>query len=593
MKKKETNATVYEGRNVFLRLFGYLARVKGRALLALLLVITSNGFALVGPYLSGKAIDAIGFDSATKTANVDFRQVFTFCALMALFYVLSAGLSYALNVTMIKLTQSITRRIRGEAYNKLLELPVGYFDKLQAGDVISRLSYDMDTINASFAGNILQIVTSTIAVFGSFFCMLAISPGMLGVFLLTVPLSVTYTLYKSKKVRPLFRRRSADLGELSGFTEEMLSGAKTIRAYGREKAFSERYGKRNTEASESFCTADQRAGGTLGPSVNFINNVSLSMIGSVGAVMLVLGIMTPGNIASFILYSKRFTGPINEFSNILADLQSLRSAAERVFGMMDEAPETPDAPDAKPLGQVKGEVVFEHVHFGYEEGKEILHGLDLKVEAGSTVAIVGPTGGGKTTIVNLLMRFYDPTSGRILLDGVPIDSLPRRDLRRAFTMVLQETWLMGGTVAENIAYGRQGATREDVERAARAAGIHDFILTLPRGYDTRMEDGGLNVSKGQKQLLTIARSMLSDASMLILDEATSNVDTRTEQKIEKAMLRLMEGKTCFVIAHRLSTVQNADCILVVRDGDVVEKGTHEELMKKEGFYASLYQSQFS
>ena len=587
-KKQERR---YQGPNVFLRLGKYLLAFRWTGFLAIALVCAANALALIGPHLSGKAIDAIAFDSATKTANVDFPTVFRYCGYMVLFYLLSAGLSYVRSLVMTRFSQKITRKIRSEAYNKLLSLPVGYFDKLQAGDVISRLSYDIDTVNASLTGDLVQIITSLITVTGAFIMMVSISWKMLLVFLFTVPLSIIVTVKRSRQVRPLFRKRSAALGALNGYTEEILSGSKTIKAYGKEKEFADRYGKQNEEASQAYYLSDYHAA-TIGPAVNFINNLSMAIISVAGACLYVTGSMTLGNISSFILYGRKFSGPINEFSNIIADLQSLRSAAERVFTLMDEDPETYDTPDAVELKEVRGEIEFKNVKFSYVPGKEIIHDLSLKIPAGKTVAIVGPTGGGKTTIVNLLMRFYDRDSGEILLDGIPLEKIRRTDLRKAYTMVLQETWLMGGTVAENIAYGKENATREEIEEAAKSAGVHKFICSMPNGYDTRMEDGGLNISKGQKQLLTIARSMLSDAKMLILDEATSNVDTRTEIKIERAMLKLMEGKTSFVIAHRLSTIKNADVIMVVRDGDVVETGTHKELLTANGFYAELYRSQY-
>ncbi len=590
--KENKNERKYQGENVFLRLGRYLFTFRFSALCCLLLVLVSNTFSLISPNLSGKAIDAIKLNLKTGVADVDLPVVFRYCGLMLLCYAVAALLSYTLSVLTTRLSQKITRKIRKEAYNKLLELPVGYFDKLQAGDVISRLSYDIDTINTSLTGDMIQIFTSLIAISGALFMMLRISWQLLLIFLITLPFSILLTVRRTKMVRPLFRKRSAELGKLNGYSEEMLSGTKTIKAYGKEAEFSQRYDKQNSDASRAYYNADYQAA-TIGPTVNFINNLSISIISVAGACFYLLGSLSLGNISSFILYGRRFSGPINEFSNIIADLQSLRSAAERVFTLMDELPEKEDDPDAVTLSEIKGEIRFDHVGFSYDPKKEIIHDLSLKIPAGKTVAIVGPTGGGKTTIVNLLMRFYDPQRGEILLDGVPIQKLRRKDLRSAFTMVLQDTWLMSGSVLENIAYGREGATREEVEEAAKKAGIHSFIMSLPLGYETRMEDGGLNISKGQKQLLTIARSMLSDAKMLILDEATSNVDTRTEIQIEEAMLKLMEGKTSFVIAHRLSTVRNADMILVVRDGDVVETGNHEELLKKNGFYAELYRSQFA
>jgi ATP-binding cassette subfamily B protein len=583
----------YNGPNVFLRLGKYLLMFPLPALLALVLVFASNILALVGPALSGKAIDALHFDNATGKANVDLDTVLTCCFYMIIFYILSAILSYILSIVLTVFSQKITKKIRGDVYNKLLSLPVGYFDKLQAGDIISRLSYDIDTINTSLTADLLQIFTSIITITGAFVMMLSISWEMLLVFLITLPISIYVTMKRTRQVKPLFRKRSAELGALNGYTEEILSGAKTIKAYGKEEEFSRRYALRNDKAAEAYYDADAQAA-TIGPGMNFINNLSMAIISITGACLFVArpAEFTYGNISQFILYGKKFSGPINEFSNIIADLQSLRSASERIFSIIDEAEEKADDPDAIALTEVKGEIEFENVRFSYDPSKVIIHNLSLKVPAGKTVAIVGPTGGGKTTIVNLLMRFYDNQGGRILLDGVPLTKIRREDLRAAFTMVLQDTWLMGGTISENIAYGTENATQEDIENAAKAVGIHKFILSLPRGYQTRMEDGGLNISKGQKQLLTIARSMLSQAKMLILDEATSNVDTRTEIKIERAMLKLMEGRTCFVIAHRLSTIKNADMIMVVRNGDVVETGTHDFLLSQNGFYAELYRSQY-
>lgn len=586
MKDPRRNA----GRNVFIRLFGYLFSFPALTGFVLLLVVASNLLALVGPRLSGRAIDAIRL--ADGAFAIDWNELLYYCALMAAFYLASALLSFLYSRLMIRLTQKVTRKIRRDLFNRILELPVSYFDLLQAGDVISRISYDVDTISTSLANDLVQILTSLITVSVAFVMMWTISPMMLLIFLSTLPLSIGYSVWKTKKVRPLFRRRSDELGKMNGYTEEMLSGLPTIHVYGRETQFMQRYEDHNEETMNAYYRADYQSA-SLGPSVNFINNLSISIISVSGACFFILNpAMTLGSISSFIQYGRKFSGPFNEFSNILSDLQKVRSAAERVFALMDEYPERPDDPDAAALTDVRGEVVFDHVKFRYTPDREIIHDLSLTVPAGRICAIVGPTGAGKTTLVNLLMRFYDVQHGRILLDGTPIDKIRRRDLRSAFTMVLQDTWLFNGTVAENIAYGADNPTEDQIREAAKAAGIDRFIRSLPQGYDTWLTDGGLNISKGQKQLLTIARSMLSDAKMLILDEATSNVDTRTEMQIEKAMLRLMRGKTCFVIAHRLSTIRGADLILVVKDGDVVETGTHEELMKKNGFYSELYRSQY-
>ena len=352
-----------------------------------------------------------------------------------------------------------------------------------------------------------------------------------------------------------------------------------------------RFDAKNHEAVTAYYEADYY-GSVTGPSVNFINNISLSLVSVFGAVLYLYGRITLGNISSFVLYSRKFSGPINEAANIFSEMQSALSAADRIFQLLDEAPEEPDAPDAEELTEVRGEVKMEHIRFGYDPERPVIRDLSLTAPAGSTVAIVGHTGAGKTTLINLLMRFYDPQGGRITIDGREIRHLTRSSLRQAYAMVLQDTWLFNGTVFENIAYGKPGATLEEVRAVAKAAHIDGYISRLPDGYDTVLTEDGSNISHGQKQLLTIARAMLLDAKMLILDEATSNVDTRTEQQLQAAMRELMRGKTCFIIAHRLSTIQNADLILVLEGGDIVEQGTHDELMEKGGVYAGLYRSQF-
>lgn len=574
-------------KKVILRLGKYLLQHKWMVLAAVSLTITGNLLALLGPMLSGYAIDAIG----VGPGQTNFDLVLFYCGLMLVFYVLSSGLSYLLSVLMVKISQKIVYQMRKDLVDKLLELPVRFFDSHQTGDIISRLSYDIDTVNSSLSNDLLQIAASAITVIGSFIMMLRISPPLILVFVVTVPISVLFIIYRTKKVRPLFRKRSAKLGELNGFVEEIISGQKTTKAYHQEQTMVGRFDQRNNEAVEAYYMADYY-GSTVGPSVSFINNLSLTLISIFGSLLYLVGSVSLGNLSSFVLYSRKFSGPVNEMANIISELQSAAAAAERVFRMIDEPAEAADLPQAKPLEEVKGDVQMKDIQFGYEPDKVIIHDLNLHAKPGSLVAIVGPTGAGKTTIINLLMRFYDPQKGQILMEGRDSHDITRKSLRAAYTMVLQDTWLFYGSIYDNIAFSRPDATPEEVIEVAKAAKIHNYIMSLPDGYDTIVNGDGLNISQGQKQMLTIARAMLSDAKMLILDEATSNVDTRTEMQIQSAMRNLMKDKTCFVIAHRLSTVQNADTILVVQHGDIIEQGNHEQLMKKGGVYAGLYSSQF-
>ena len=574
-------------KKVLIRLWGYLFQHKWMIAAALLLTFVSNLLALLGPLLSGLAIDYIG----VGPGEANFPMVFWYCGLMLVFYIVSSGLSYILSMLMVKLSQKIVYQMRKDLFDKLIELPVRFFDSHQTGDIISRISYDIDTVNASLSNDLLQIATSVITVVGSLIMMLMISPTLVLVFVVTIPVSIFFTKYMTGRVRPLFRRRSAKLGELNGFVEEVISGQKTTKAYHQEETMIGRFDVKNGDAVDAYYDADYY-GSMVGPSVNFINNLSLALISVFGALLYLAGSLTPGNLSSFVLYSRKFSGPINEMANIISELQSACAAAERVFRLIDEEPEAADIPGAFVLPETAGDVRMEHVRFGYDPEKIIIHDLNLHAKPGSLVAIVGPTGAGKTTIINLLMRFYDPQSGTIRMDGHDSREITRKSLRAAYTMVLQDTWLFYGTIYENIAFSRPDATREEVIEAAKAARIHRFITQLPDGYDTIISGDGMNISQGQKQMLTIARAMLSDAKMLILDEATSNVDTRTEQQIQAAMRNLMKGRTCFVIAHRLSTIQNADEILVVQQGEIVEQGNHQQLMERGGVYAGLYRSQF-
>ena len=574
-------------KKVLLRLWTYLYAHKWMSLGAVLLTVGSNLLALLGPMLSGRAIDAIG----VEPGQADFPTIFLYCGLMVAFYAVSSLLSYILSILMIQLSQKIVYQMRQQVFNRLTELPVGYFDTHQTGDIVSRISYDIDTVNASLSNDLVQIAASVITVVGSFLMMVLISPVLVLVFAVTIPMSILFTRYMTRKVRPLFHMRSVRLGELNGFVEENITGQKTTKAYHQEETMISRFDEKNKAAVDSYYNADYY-GGMTGPSVNFINNLSLAFVSIFGAILYLWGHLSIGDLSSFVLYSRRFSGPINEAANILSELQSACAAAERVFRLIDEEPEPADAPGAVEAVHVRGDVAMDHVHFGYDPDKTIIHDLSLHAPPGGLTAIVGPTGAGKTTLINLLMRFYDPQSGSITLDGRDIRQITRKSLRLSYAMVLQDTWLFTGTIFDNLAYGKKDAKLEDVQAAAKAARIHRYIMSLPQGYDTVLDESGMNISQGQKQLLTIARAMLLDAKMLILDEATSNVDTRTEIQIQAAMRELMKDKTCFVIAHRLSTIQNADNILVVRDGDIVEQGTHRQLMERGGFYASLYNSQF-
>lgn len=555
--------------------------------LAGVLVLVSNLLALKGPELSGYAIDAIA-----GVGNVDFPAVYSYCLQMLLVYGVSAALSYALSIVMIHVSRKVVYTMRREVFEHLADLPVGYFDKHQTGDLISRLTYDIDTINASLSNDMLQICAGVITVIGCAISMFRIAPQLMLIFAVTIPCVIVFSIYRIKKVKPLFRKRSAKLGELNGYTEEMLSGQKTIRAYGKEEVMIDRFEVHNQEAVDAYYKSEYQ-GSIVGPSVNFINNISMSMISMFGALLFLNGGISLGNLSAFILYSRRFSGPINEASNIISEIQSATSAAERVFKLLDEKAEEKVKEMDTPLKHVNGTVELKHVDFAYGEGETVLKNINLRVPKGSKTAIVGPTGGGKTTLISLLMRFYDPVSGEICIDGKNTYTSNMEDVRKSFAMVLQDTWLFGGTIRENLLYGNPQASEEKLKQAVHAACLDEFIASMPEGYDTRIDENGGNISKGQKQLLTIARAMLVDAPMLILDEATSNVDSRTELQLQQAMDAVMEGKTCFIVAHRLSTIQNADQILVIRDGRIVEMGKHKELLEKNGFYAMLYHSQFA
>ena len=576
-----------DSRGAFRQLLSYLGAFKALILLVAVLCLISNVLSLWGPSLAGSAIN----EAAAGVNRVDFERVTFYAVRMLAVYASSSLITVLIHMIMVNVSKRVGRKMRQDVFDKLMRLPVGFFDRNQAGDIISRVSYDVDVISTCMATDVVAILTSVVTVVGALIMMVRISPMLSLVTLVTVPASIGFTAHMRKRTQPRFVKRSRAYGAMNGFVEEQLSGQKTIQAYAYEDQIDEKYDDINHRAADAYYEADSIAA-TIGPTVGFINNIGLSLIALLGSVLYMNGSIGLGNISSFVLYSRKFSGPINEVANIINELFSALAAAERVFGLLDQPEELQDAENARTLTAPEGNVALEHVFFGYEPERTIIHDLSMRADAGKLTAIVGPTGAGKTTIINLLMRFYDVDSGSVTVDAQNVRELTRRSLRSAYAMVLQDTWVFRGTIFDNIAYGKENATMEEVVAAAKAAHIHPFIMRLPEGYQSVISEDGGNISKGQKQLLTIARAMLYTSSMLILDEATSNVDTSTEREIQRAMRELMKGRTCFVIAHRLSTMRNADNILVVNRGDVVEQGTHDELMRAKGFYYRLYRAQF-
>jgi len=495
-KPKEKNSVV------LLKLWHYLAKYRWIIIFAAVLSILGNALGLLSPRLSGAAINAI-----ENNAGVQFPIVIRYVILMVVVAAASSLIGWGLSAIMIRLSRNVVSKMRKDLFDHLTTLPISFFDTHQTGDVLSILSYDVDTVGATLSTDLTQIISSLVTVVGSFIMMVSIAPELLLVFVVTIPCSIAITRWRAKIVRPLFSKRSRMLGAMNGYSEEAVSGLKTIRAYHQEQEFNDRFKTHNDNAVHATWHADHTAAVT-GPTVNLINNLSLAAVSVFGALLYMGGKILLGDVSSFVLYSRKFSGPINEFANILAEIQSSLAAAERVLGLLALTPEPADAPDAKSIADCRGHIEFRDVSFGYEEDNTVLHHINFTAAPGKVMAIVGETGCGKTTMINLLMRFYDVTAGQILLDGADIRSLKREELRRQFTMVLQDTWLFDGTVFENIAYGRDGVTREDVEAAAKAAHIHDMILSLPNGYDTIVTGSGNSISKGQKQLLTIARAML-------------------------------------------------------------------------------------
>ena len=582
---KETSKNRVQNKSyVYKRLWDYLMRYKFKLILALILTLFSNAFSLIGPYLTGQTIGAM-------EDGVDFTNVFLYASLMIVFYVLSAVLLYALSIMMIDISKSVVFQMRQDVFNKLNRLPIQYFDTHQTGDIISRMTYDIDTINQSIAGDVIVLLTSFLTIIVSLSVMIATAPLLVLIFAFTIPLTILLTTFLSKVVKQKFRIRNKKLGELNGFSEEMITGIQTIQAYVVEKEVKDDFDVINEETTESSYQAGYYSTAVM-PSVGFISNLSMALVGVFGGILYVRNMMTLAILTSFTLYSRRFSGPINQLSGLFAEIQSALAAAERVFQVLDSEEEVKDLEDAKDYDYLGGDIKLQDIQFSYDGQTTVLENINVEAPQGKVVAIVGPTGSGKTTLVNLLMRFYDPQVGGIAVDQKPVLSYTRDSLRKAFSMILQDSWTFYGTIHDNIAYGNGNISREDVINVAKAAHIHDYIDSLEDGYDTILKNDGTSISKGQKQLIVIARAMLSESKMLIFDEATSNVDTETEMKIHQSMKALMKDKTTFVIAHRLSTIQDADLIMVIHFGKMIELGTHRSLLEQNGFYASLFQSQF-
>ncbi|MDE5977451.1 MAG: ABC transporter ATP-binding protein/permease [Turicibacter sp.] len=521
----------------------------------------------------------------------DLSGLKNICIFIALIYLIGAGTTYSQNLIMLKIAQETSAEIRRQLFNAIQKLPLRFFDTNSSGDLMSRLTNDVDNINMTLSQSVTQMFSGVITIIGMLIAMIILSPMLTIVGLLTTPFMFFSSRFLVKKTQPFFVKQQRDLGSLNGYIEEIVSGQKAVLLFSQEETVEQEFGKINRRLTKSVIMA-QALSGWMGPINNFINNLTYLLIAVVGGILaLKTSSITVGNIFVFILYMRNFTKPINEILNIFNTVQSALAGAERVFEIMDEVPEQ-DAKDAHDVEKLDGDVILNHVKFSYDENKTILKDACIHAYRGETVAIVGPTGAGKTTIINLLTKFYDIDSGEILIDGENINQMTRRSLRRSISMVLQDTYLFSETVRENIRYGRLDATDDEIIEAAQMANAHNFIMQLPDGYDTVLADNGGNLSQGQRQLLAIARAVLSQASILILDEATSSIDTRTEVEIQKAMLRLMEGKTTFVIAHRLSTIRNADQILVLNQGEIIEQGNHETLLAANGFYANLYHSQF-
>ena len=567
-----------------LRLWGYLRNQGWRLVLVAFLVVVATLLGLAGPYLMGVAVDKYMLTG-------DLQGLAKIALLLLASYVAGPIVSLFQGRMMADVAQNMVRDLRNDLFAKLQTLSLAYFDRRTHGELMSRLINDIENVSIVLNMGVSRFLSSAFTLLGVTVMMLMLNARLAAVTLIAVPIMVFITKWISKKTRRGYRDQQSALGRLNGHIEETISGQRVVKAYGREDAVTAAFEAVNVELREAAIRA-QSYGQVMGPLGNLLSNVSLAIVAAAGGWLAVAGWATVGMVVTFVNYAQRLIRPMNEIASLYNTIQSALAGAERVFEVLDEEPDVADSPDARPLVDVKGDVVFDNVSFSYEEDVSVLRHVSLHAEPGQTIALVGPTGAGKTTIINLLSRFYDIDDGRILIDGVDIRDYQKAPLRRALGIVLQDTFLFSESVMDNIRYGRLDATDEEVMAAAKLANAHHFIQHLPKGYQTKLSERASNLSLGQRQLLAIARAVLADPSILILDEATSSVDTRTEQHIQEALLRLMEGRTSFVIAHRLSTVRDADCILVILDGQVVERGRHEQLLERRGFYHDLYMSQF-
>jgi len=569
------------------RLWGYFGKERNMLLLIFVAILVDSALMLLNPYLIGKAVDAM----TSFHGKVDFNFLELMIIVLASAYIGDGLLTFLQGWLMAGVGQRIVKSLRDSLFHKLQKLPIAFFDRSAHGDLMSRLSNDVDNVSTTISQSTTQLMSGLIILIGSFIMMLILSPLLTVASLITVPLVFFLTRTIAKRTSVLFKRQQDQLGRLNGHIEETISGLDVVKAFNHEEKVIDEFETLNTNLREVGLKA-QIWSGFLMPIMNAINNLGFAIVAVVGGLLAVKGMVTVGVIASFITYSRQFVRPLNDLANIFNVLQSGVAGAERVFEIMDEQEETDDRPGAVPLENPKGHVVFKNVSFGYRPDVSILKDISFEADIGSSNALVGPTGAGKTTVVNLLTRFYDVTSGSILLDGRDLRDYTRDSLRRAFGFVLQDTYLFSGTIKENIKYGKPDASDFEVEQAARMAGSDAFIKRLPHQYETVLSENGGNLSQGERQLLAITRVILAKPSILILDEATSSIDTRTELHIQRALLALMENRTSFIIAHRLNTIRDADTIMVIDDGQIIEKGSHDELMAAKGRYYHMFFNQF-